>query len=86
MKKNLEAKEIINNEYLQEIIKLDAFADDNFDCFIKAVDALFYFYIQECLFQDSEIMINHNQVYEINEVKRILELLGKFISVIKNEQ
>lgn len=76
----------INNEYLQKIIEIEEFAKDNFDYLIKAIDSLFYNYIQECLHKDSSILIDCNQVYEIYEAKKVLELLGKYLNIIKDEQ
>ena len=43
------------------------------------MDSLFYMYIQNCVHKGEEILISQDEIYNVYEVKKILELLGKYL-------
>lgn len=75
-------KSTIKNETLKKIIEIEDFSKKSFQEQIDAIDNLFYCYIQECLHKGSEILISHNEAYEIQEAKKTLRLLGQFLKEI----
>lgn len=75
-------KSTIKNETLKKIIEIEDFSKNSFQEQIDAIDNLFHCYIQECLHKRSEILISHNEVYEIQEAKKTLRLLGQFLKEI----
>ena len=43
--KQIQAEDAAQKRIMKELIEIEQFAGDNFDCHIKAVDSLFYMYI-----------------------------------------
>ena len=77
--KQTQAEDTAQKRIIKELIEIEQFAGDNFDCHIKAVDSLFYMYIQNCVHKGEEILISQDEIYNVYEVKKILELLGKYL-------
>lgn len=76
-------KSIIKSDTLKEIIEIEEFAGNYFQEQIDAIDNLFYYYIQECLHKESDILISCDEAFEIKEAKRTLRLLGQYLKEIK---
>ncbi|WP_018674641.1 hypothetical protein [Riemerella columbina] len=76
-------KSTIKSDTLKEIIEIEEFAGNYFQEQIDAIDNLFYYYIQECLHKERDILISCNEAFEIKEAKRTLRLLGQYLKEIK---
>ncbi|MDY3530290.1 hypothetical protein PG593_10945 [Riemerella anatipestifer] len=76
-------KSTIKNDTLKKIIEIENFSGNSFQELIDAIDNLFYTYIQECLHKNIEILISHNEIFDIKEAKRTLELLGQYLKEIE---